>query len=103
MPGGLAASEVYAIEDNRPYAGRLFGDARVTIEEMIIETARRYGGHPALARAEINPVEFRCWFQGLIKQESRFRSGRKVRRRPSGSPRSFPAPQKICRDLSGLL
>lgn len=77
MPGGLAASEVYAIEDNNPYAGRLFGDARVTIEEMIIETARRYGGHPALARAGINPVEFRCWFQGLIKQESQFSIGAK--------------------------
>lgn len=77
MSGGLSASEVYAIEDNNPYAGRLFGDARVTIEEMIIETARRYGGHPALARAGINPVEFRCWFQGLIKQESGFSIGAK--------------------------
>jgi hypothetical protein len=75
MPGGLATSEVYAIEDNNPYANRLFGDARVTIEEMIIETARRYGRHPALARAGINPVEFRCWFQGLIKQESGFSIG----------------------------
>jgi hypothetical protein len=75
LPGGLAASEVYAIEDSNPYAGRLFGDARVTIEEMIIETARRYGGHPALARAGINPVEFRCWFQGLVKQESGFSIG----------------------------
>lgn len=77
LPGGLAASEVYAIEDDNPYANRLFGDARVTIEEMIIETARRYGGHPALALAGINPVEFRCWFQGLIKQESGFSIGAK--------------------------
>lgn len=75
LPGGLGASEVYAIEDNNPYANRLFGDARVTIEQMIIETARRYGGHPALVRAGINPVEFRCWFQGLIKQESGFSIG----------------------------
>jgi soluble lytic murein transglycosylase-like protein len=75
MGGGLAASEAYAIDDNNPYAGRLFGDARVTIEEMIIETAKRYGGHPALVRAGINPVEFRCWFQGLVKQESGFSIG----------------------------
>lgn len=75
MGGSLAASEAYAIDDNNPYAGRLFGDARVTIEEMIIETAKRYGGHPALVRAGINPVEFRCWFQGLVKQESGFSIG----------------------------
>ena len=75
LSGGLAASEAYAIDDNNPYAGRLFGDARVTIEEMIILTAQKYGGHPALARAGINPVEFRCWFQGLIKQESGFSIG----------------------------
>ena len=75
MGGGLAASEAYAIDDNNPYAGRLFGDAWVTIEEMIIETAKRYGGHPALVRAGINPVEFRCWFQGLVKQESGFSIG----------------------------
>lgn len=75
LDGGLAASEAYAIDDNNPYAGRLFGDARVTIEEMIIETAKRYGNHPALARAGINPVEFRCWFQGLVKQESGFSIG----------------------------
>lgn len=75
LGGGLAASEAYAIDDNNPYAGRLFGDARVTIEEMIIVTAKRYGNHPALARAGINPVEFRCWFQGLVKQESGFSIG----------------------------
>lgn len=75
LGGGLAASEAYAINDNNPYAGRLFGDARVTIEEMIIETAKRYGNHPALVRAGINPVEFRCWFQGLVKQESGFSIG----------------------------
>lgn len=74
MPGAAAAN-VYAIDDNNPYAGRLFGDARQTIEQMIIETAQKYGGHPALARAGINPMEFRCWFQALVKQESNFSIG----------------------------
>ncbi|MCA0273806.1 MAG: lytic transglycosylase domain-containing protein [Proteobacteria bacterium] len=69
------AAQVYAIDDNNPYAPRLFGDARQTIEEMIIDTAKRYGGHPALARAGINPQEFRCWFQALVKQESNFSIG----------------------------
>ncbi|WP_299592930.1 lytic transglycosylase domain-containing protein [uncultured Tateyamaria sp.] len=74
---GFEASEVYAIDDNNPHAGRIFGDARQTIEEMIIETARRHSDHPALRRAGINPTEFRCWFQALIKQESNFSIGAK--------------------------
>ncbi|MGB3313818.1 MAG: lytic transglycosylase domain-containing protein [Albidovulum sp.] len=69
------ATNVYAIDDNNPYADRLFGDARVTIEQMIIATAQKYGGHPALAKAGINPMEFRCWFQALVKQESNFSIG----------------------------
>ena len=77
MGGGLGATDAYAIDDNNPYADRLFGDARVTIEQMIILTAQKYGGHPALVRAGINPVEFRCWFQGLVKQESGFSIGAK--------------------------
>ena len=72
---GFEAANVYAIEDNNPHADRLFGDARVTIEQMIIETAQNYAGHPALARAGINPTEFRIWFQSLIKQESGFSIG----------------------------
>ena len=72
---GYAAADVYAIDDNNPHAKRLFGDTRETIEQMIAETAVAYGGHPALARAGINTVEFRCWFQSLVKQESRFQIG----------------------------
>jgi len=71
----IAATEVYAIEDDNPYAKRLFGDAPATIEQMIAETAVKYATHPALARAGINAVEFRCWFQGLVKQESNFSIG----------------------------
>ncbi len=72
---GAPAAQVYATPDNNPYAPRLYGDARQTIEEMIVATAMRYGGHPALARAGINPQEFRCWFQALVKQESNFSIG----------------------------
>lgn len=50
LPGAEAAV-LYSIEDNNPYASRLFGDAKTTIEEMIVATARKYSGHPALARA----------------------------------------------------
>ncbi|PQV56092.1 soluble lytic murein transglycosylase-like protein [Defluviimonas denitrificans] len=69
------ATDVYAIDDNNPYANRLFGDARVTIEQMIIATAQKHGGHPALAKAGINPQDFRCWFQAMVKQESNFSIG----------------------------
>ena len=69
------AAEIYAIEDNNPYAAQIMGDAPVTIEQMIAETAQKYAGHPALAKAGINAVEFRCWFQALVKQESNFSIG----------------------------
>ena len=71
----VGAAEIYAIEDNNPYAARIMGDAPVTIEQMIAETAQRHAGHPALARAGINAVEFRCWLQALVKQESNFSIG----------------------------
>jgi len=69
------AQEIYAIEDKNPYAERIMGDAPVTIEQMISDTAKKYAGHPALAKAGINPVEFRCWLQALVKQESNFSIG----------------------------
>ena len=42
---------------------------------MIVATAKKYAGHPGLARAGLNPVEFRIWFQSLVKQESGFSIG----------------------------
>lgn len=72
---GLDAGTVYSIDDNNPYAARLFGDARETIELMIAETAVKFGSDPALASIGVNAVEFRAWFQALIKQESRFQVG----------------------------
>ncbi len=72
---GAEAEVLYAVEDNNPYAARLFGDAKTSIEEMIVATAQKYAGHPGLARAGLNPVEFRIWFQSLVKQESGFSIG----------------------------
>lgn len=87
---GFESANVYAIEDNNPYAARLFGDARETIEQMIAETAIKYGGHPALARAGINTVEFRCWFQGLVKQESQFKIGARSNKAAFGLTQIIP-------------
>lgn len=69
------AEALYAVEDSNPYAARLFSDAKTSIEEMIVATAQKYAGHPGLARAGINPTEFRIWFQSLVKQESGFSIG----------------------------
>jgi hypothetical protein len=74
LPGAEAAA-LYAVDDANPYAGRLFGDAKSGIEEMIVATATKYASHPGLARAGVNPVEFRIWFQSLVKQESGFSIG----------------------------
>jgi hypothetical protein len=90
----LEATEVYAIEDNNPYAGRLFGDAQTTIEQMIINTAQRYSSHPALAKAGINPTEFRCWFQALVKQESRFSIGARSNKAAFGLTQIIPGTAK---------
>lgn len=72
---GAEAEVLYDVEDDSPYAARLFGDGRTGIEEMIVATATKYAGHPGLARAGLNPVEFRIWFQSLVKQESGFSIG----------------------------
>lgn len=85
-----AAATVYAIDDNNPYVDRIMGDAPVTIEQMIAETAIRFGGHPALGRAGINAVEFRCWFQALVKQESNFSIGAKSPKAAFGLTQIIP-------------
>lgn len=72
---GAEAEVLYDVEDDSPYAARLFGDGNTGIEEMIVTTAKKYAGHPGLARAGLNPVEFRIWFQSLVKQESGFSIG----------------------------
>lgn len=87
---GMLASNVYAIDDNNPFAGRLFGDTRETIEMMIAETAVKYGSDPALAAIGINPAEFRCWFQSLIKQESRFQIGARSHKAAFGLTQIIP-------------
>ena len=89
-----SAAAVYPIEDDNPYAERLFGDAPATIEQMIAETAVKYASHPALASAGINAVEFRCWFQGLIKQESNFSIGARSHAAAFGLTQIIPGTAK---------
>jgi hypothetical protein len=69
---GAPVAVAYDIAAVTGEESRLFGESRVTIEQMIVETVQRYQTHPALVRAGIAPVGFRAWFQALVKQESRF-------------------------------
>lgn len=66
------ASEIYPPTDPSPMNSRLFGEARETTEMMIVRVAGEYAGAPGVARAGLSPTQWRCLFQALIKQESRF-------------------------------
>lgn len=66
------ASAVYPPVDASPMDSRLFGEGRETIEMMIVRVAGEYAGAPGVARAGLSPTQWRCLFQALIKQESRF-------------------------------
>lgn len=73
--GETAASSIYATEDGNPAATRLFGDARETVEELIIRGARDTYSLSGVSRAGLTPVQWRCLLQALIWQESRFQIG----------------------------
>ncbi|WP_420839010.1 lytic transglycosylase domain-containing protein [Aliiroseovarius subalbicans] len=66
------ASAIYPSTSNHPMDSRLFGEGRETIEMMIVQVAAEYAGSPGVARAGLSPTQWRCLFQALIKQESRF-------------------------------
>ncbi len=73
--GETAASALFATEDGNPAATRLFGDARETVEELIIRGARDTYSLSGVSRAGLTPVQWRCLLQALIWQESRFQIG----------------------------
>lgn len=68
--GALGADAVYPVGPSGPVDSRLFGEGRETVEMMIVQVAQEYAG--AAASAGLSPTQFRCLFQALIKQESRF-------------------------------
>jgi len=66
--GFAPAVEVYATS-NSAAADRLFGEGRENVEQIIIRAAR---DTHHMQRAGLSPVQWRCWLQALIWQESRF-------------------------------
>ena len=68
----FGAGQVYPVASNHPMDARLFGEGRQTVEMMIVRVAAEYASAPGVARAGLSPTQWRCLFQALIKQESRF-------------------------------
>ncbi|WP_168217306.1 lytic transglycosylase domain-containing protein [Paracoccus liaowanqingii] len=62
------AANVYATE-NSAAADRLFSGARENVEQIIIRAA---ADTHHMQRAGLSPIQWRCWLQALIWQESRF-------------------------------
>ena len=66
------ATEIYPTANSHPMDSRLFGEGRETIEMMIVKVSGEFAGHPGVRRAGLSATQWRCLFQALIKQESRF-------------------------------
>ena len=73
--GTMPASQLYGVDDPNPAAARLFGDANVTVEELIVRVAAETHSLPGVGRAGLTLVQWRCLLQALIWQESRFQVG----------------------------
>lgn len=68
----FGVASVYPNTDTSPMNRRLFGEGRETVEMMIVRVAGEYANAPGVARAGLSATQWRCLFQALIKQESRF-------------------------------
>lgn len=73
--GTMPAGQLYGADDPNPAAERLFGDANVTVEELIVRVAAETHSLPGVGRAGLTLVQWRCLLQALIWQESRFQIG----------------------------
>lgn len=66
------ARDIYPAVSDHPMDNRLFGEARETIEMMIVRVASECADAPGVSRAGLSATQWRYLFQALIKQESRF-------------------------------
>lgn len=73
-PGIPSAAATYPITENGPMVERIFNtdSGKVTVEQMIIDTAKKYQDHPGVLKVGLNPTSWRILLQSLVKQESRF-------------------------------
>lgn len=70
-----ASNVLYAPTDVNPAGAQLFGDAALSIEELIIRVAKDTHGYAGVGEAGLSVVQWRCLLQALIWQESRFSIG----------------------------
>lgn len=67
-----SADSLYNPDDQNPAADKLFGDAALTVEQVIIAGAKATFGHAGITRAGLSLVQWRALLQAMIWQESRF-------------------------------
>lgn len=67
-----AASKVYNPDDSNPAASKVFGDAALTVEQVIIEGSKATYHLPGVAKAGLSQAQWRALVQAMIWQESRF-------------------------------
>lgn len=67
-----AAETVYPAVETSGDVSRLFGDAKATVEEIIIQVAKETHSLPGVQQAGLSLIQWRCLLQALIWQESRF-------------------------------
>jgi len=67
-----AASTLYNPQDTNPAAAKCFGDAAVTVEQVIIRGAKDTYSLSGVSQAGLSQPQWRALLQALIWQESRF-------------------------------
>lgn len=67
-----AADSLYSPDDNNPAAAQTFGDAAVTVEEVIIAGSKATYASAGVSKAGLSQAQWRALVQAMIWQESRF-------------------------------
>jgi hypothetical protein len=67
-----SAENLYNPDDKNPAASKAFGDAAVTVEQVIIQAAKDTYSMPGVSKAGLSQAQWRALLQALIWQESRF-------------------------------
>lgn len=72
-----AAEAVYPTVETSGDVSQLFGDAKATVEEIIIQVAKETHSLPGVQQAGLSLIQWRCLLQALVWQESRFNASAK--------------------------
>ncbi|MCY1741004.1 lytic transglycosylase domain-containing protein [Ensifer sp. SL37] len=67
-----SADNLYSPDEKNPAADKTFGDAALTVEQVIIAGAKATYGHAGVSAAGLSQAQWRALLQALIWQESRF-------------------------------